>query len=93
MTASPGPLASVVISTYNRAAALPPTLAALADQDLPPTQYEVLVVDDGSNDGTWELLSTTSTPYRLRPFRLPFNQGVSAGRKSRIIRECPRRTR
>ena len=50
MTRSPGPLASVVISTYNRAGALPATLDALGDQDLPPTDYEVLVVDDGSSD-------------------------------------------
>jgi FkbM family methyltransferase len=77
-----GPLASVVISTYNRATALADTLAALADQDLPPTSYDVVVVDDGSSDTTWHLLSTASTPYRLRPLRLPFNQGVSAGRNA-----------
>jgi FkbM family methyltransferase len=77
-----GPVASVVISTYNRAGALATTLDALADQDLPPTDYEVLVVDDGSSDTTWQLLSTTSTPYTLRPVRLPLNQGVSAGRNA-----------
>jgi FkbM family methyltransferase len=76
------PLASVVISTYNRAKALADTLAALAVQDLPPTSYEVIVVDDGSGDATWQLLRTASTPYRLRPVRLPFNQGVSAGRNA-----------
>ena len=82
MTRLPGPLASVVISTYNRAGALPATLDALGDQDLLPTDYEVLVVDDGSSDTTWQLLSATSTPYRLRTFRLPSNQGVSAGRNA-----------
>ena len=82
MTRSPGPLASVVISTHNRAGALAATLDALGDQDLPPTDYEVLVVDDGSSDRTWQLLNATSTPYRLRTFRLPFNQGVSAGRNA-----------
>ena len=82
MIRSPGPLASVVISTHNRAGALATTLDALIDQDLPPTDYEVLVVDDGSSDTTWEMLSTTSTPYRLRPVRLPFNRGVSAGRNA-----------
>ena len=82
MIRPPGPLASVVISTYNRAGALAATLDALGDQDLPPTAYEVLVVDDGSSDTTWQLLTTASTPYRLRPARLPFNQGVSAGRNA-----------
>ena len=82
MTRSPGPLVSVVISTHNRAGALPATLEALGDQDLPPSDYEVLVVDDGSSDTTWQLLSASSTPYRLRTFRLQVNRGVSAGRNT-----------
>ena len=73
-------LASIIISTYNRAEALVPTLAALARQDLASDQYEVLVVDDGSTDDTPRVLSTQETPYALRTFRLPSNRGVSAGR-------------
>jgi glycosyltransferase involved in cell wall biosynthesis len=73
-------LASVVISTYNRAAALPATLDALAHQDVPSAEYEVLVVDDGSTDGTAQVLLGMKTPYRLRTFRLGSNRGVSAGR-------------
>jgi glycosyltransferase involved in cell wall biosynthesis len=73
-------LASVVISTYNRADALPATLAALAEQDVPPEQYEVLVIDDGSADDTSRVLGSVSVPYRLRTFRLEPNKGVSAGR-------------
>jgi GT2 family glycosyltransferase len=73
-------IASVVISTYNRADALEPTLRALADQDRPPSDYEVLVIDDGSSDDTPQVLASISTPYRLRTFRLPENRGVSAGR-------------
>jgi GT2 family glycosyltransferase len=75
-----GPLASIVISTYNRAEALPATLAALAVQDIPPERYEVLVVDDGSTDRTNVVLEAATTPYRLRLFREPVNRGVSAGR-------------
>ena len=82
MTGPPRPLASVVISTHNRARALAATLAALGDQDLPASDYEVLVVDDGSSDTTWQFLSATSTPYRLRTFHLPRNEGVSAGRNA-----------
>jgi GT2 family glycosyltransferase len=72
--------ASVVISTYNRADALEPTLGALADQDVPASDYEVLVVDDGSTDTTPDVLAAISVPYRLRLFRQPENRGVSAGR-------------
>jgi len=74
------PLVSVVISTYNRADALGPTLAALATQDLQPERYEVLVVDDGSTDETASILSAQELPYDLRTFRLDANRGVSAGR-------------
>lgn len=71
---------SVVISTYNRASAIPATLDALAQQDLPGEDFEVLVVDDGSTDETQEVLSAAMVPYALRTFRLPTNRGVSAGR-------------
>jgi glycosyltransferase involved in cell wall biosynthesis len=73
-------LASVVISTYNRADALEPTLKALADQDVDASEYEVLVVDDGSTDATQDVLQSLEMPYRLRLFRLEQNSGVSAGR-------------
>ena len=75
-------LASVVISTYNRADALSETLLALADQDDVGTPYEVIVVDDGSTDQTQELLSSLETPYELRLVRHTRNRGVSAGRNS-----------
>jgi GT2 family glycosyltransferase len=76
------PLASVIISTYNRCEALEQTLGALAGQDLPPDRYEVLVIDDGSTDGTPELLSRIRVPYVLRSERLPVNRGVAAGRNA-----------
>jgi GT2 family glycosyltransferase len=77
-------LASVIISTYNRCAALPPTLAALGRQTIPADQYEILVVDDGSTDATAEVLAATVLPCGLRVFRQPENQGVSAGRNVAI---------
>jgi GT2 family glycosyltransferase len=73
-------LASIVISTYNRAAALPSTLDALRRQDLPATEFEVLVIDDGSTDTTSDVLRAVSVPFAMRTYRLPSNQGVSAAR-------------
>jgi GT2 family glycosyltransferase len=73
-------LASVIISTSNRAAALAATLEALAQQDISASEYEVVVVDDGSTDDTPRVLSELAVPYTLRAFRLPSNRGVSAGR-------------
>ncbi len=44
--------ASVVIPAYNAEKLLPECLRSLADQTVPRDQYEVIVVDDGSTDGT-----------------------------------------
>jgi GT2 family glycosyltransferase len=78
------PLASIVISTYNRAGALPATLEALGRQTLSADRYEVIVVDDGSSDDTPAVLASAVTPFALRTVRHERNSGVSAGRNSGI---------
>jgi len=46
------PVISVVIPTYNRSELLRRILSALELQTMPASGYEVIVVDDGSTDGT-----------------------------------------
>jgi glycosyltransferase involved in cell wall biosynthesis len=46
------PLVSVVIPAYNAEDRLPLCIRALAGQEDPPGSMEILVVDDGSTDGT-----------------------------------------
>src|SRR5271154_2736958 len=59
---------SVLIPTYNRAETFRETLRHLAEQDLDPAAYEVVVIDDGSTERNravaeeWRLLA----PFRLR---------------------------
>jgi GT2 family glycosyltransferase len=48
------PFVSVVIPTYNRACFLPNCLASLCSQTYPSDRYEIILVDDGSTDGTAE---------------------------------------
>lgn len=47
---------SVIIPTYNRREILNYTLISLAKQDFDKDKFEVIVIDDGSNDGTDELV-------------------------------------
>ena len=69
---------SVVIPTYNRAALIERCLAALSRQSQ-PSQFEVIVVDDGSTDETARLLESASPPFELRVERQP-NRGQAAAR-------------
>ena len=56
---------SVVIPTYNRLSRLQRVLAAFATQTFPTDNFEVVVVSDGSSDGTDEYLATVSLPFPL----------------------------
>ncbi len=47
---------SVIIATYNRKDELRELLQSLEDQTLPKEDFEIVVVDDGSSDGTQEWL-------------------------------------
>jgi glycosyltransferase involved in cell wall biosynthesis len=54
---------SVVIPTYNRVEFLKRALSSVWTQRC--TDYEVIVVDDGSNDGTWEYLRGLAGKVRV----------------------------
>lgn len=63
---------SVVIPTYNRCVSLKVTLNALKAQEPVPGGFEVVVVSDGSTDGTDALLAgwmAASLPFKLRLVR------------------------
>jgi GT2 family glycosyltransferase len=72
-------LASVVITTYNRAEVLPSTAAALAGQDTPRDRYEIVIVDNGSADETPRVLDELAVAHTLVRLRLEPNRGYSGG--------------
>ena len=76
------PRVSVVCSTYRRAALLPRLVTALAAQDMPADEFEVVIVDNGSNDDTSAVLDqlARTAPFHLRVLRNPVNQGAGGGR-------------
>jgi glycosyltransferase involved in cell wall biosynthesis len=71
-----GPLVSVVLPTRDRHALLPRAIASVKAQTYP--RWELLVVDDGSTDGTRDLLAAENDP-RVRSLRA-HGGGVCAAR-------------
>src|ERR1700722_2374074 len=70
---------SVIIPTFNRRHVLERTLPALLAQDLPAEDYEILIVMDGSNDGTVELLRGWKPKFAFRALEAP-HRGPGAAR-------------
>ena len=60
------PAVSVVIPTYQGRDALLRSLDSLGRQTLSADEFEVVVVVDGSRDGTREALEAVETPFALR---------------------------
>ena len=84
--------ASVVIPTYNSRAPLDACLASLDLQRLnADDEFDVVVVDDGSDDGTAELVSKRAVRYR-DPLRVhPQNRAVEQGAGAQPRGVCRRR--
>jgi glycosyltransferase involved in cell wall biosynthesis len=57
---------SVVIATFNRAEILRITLEHLRNQNIEPANFEVIVVDDGSQDHTRQVVDETARSTGLR---------------------------
>ncbi len=77
------PRVSVIIATYNRRQLFAEVLLALGRQSIRHDSFEVIVVDDGSVDGTAEWLATQTLSFDCRVLR-QVNQGPSAARNSGI---------
>ncbi len=73
------PAISVIIPVYNRLPALKETLLSLAGQSLAASDYEVIVVDDGSTEDLEGAVGNLQTPYGLRVFQ-QHNRGAAAAR-------------
>lgn len=73
------PTVSVVIPTYNRSDVLPRAVDSVLDQTY--EDFEVLVVDDGSDDGTLSLLDSYDDP-RLRVVTHGTNRGANVARNT-----------
>ena len=78
------PRLSVVVATYNRADLIQRLLAQFARQTLSPSDFEVVVVDDGSREPVAPVLEKLSLPYALR-VETQANAGAAAARHRGVL--------
>ncbi len=80
------PVVSVIIPVYNAVDHLPECLQSIAGQSIGFEQIEIVAVDDGSTDGSGELLDTWAErhPGRVRVVHQE-NSGAPGGPRNRAI--------
>jgi glycosyltransferase involved in cell wall biosynthesis len=79
------PAVSVVVATHDRAGFLPELLAALEQCEV-PGGFEVVIADDGSADGTWDVLreAVEQSALALLALRLQGSGGPSLPRNTAV---------
>lgn len=66
---------SVFMLTFNHAEVIESTLKTILNQTI--SDYEVIVSDDCSTDGTWErILELAAVNKRIKPVQTPYNMGM-----------------
>ena len=79
MTTQPKPFISVVLPAYNGAATIGRALDSLLGQDYPKDRYEIIVVNDGSTDGTAQVVAARKV---VRYVGLPHNMGIPSAQNA-----------
>jgi GT2 family glycosyltransferase len=74
---------TVIVPTYNRLGRLRQVLAGLEAQSFPRDRFDVVVVSDGSTDGTEAFLRDLASPLQVTPV-LQANQGPAAARNAGV---------
>src|SRR5687767_4085845 len=71
------PLVSIILPTYNRKHLLTRAIQSVQEQNY--TNFELIIVDDGSKDNTWEVIKNFQDS-RIHYLRHEANYGAAAAR-------------
>ena len=74
------PSVSVVIDTYNHERFIEQAVVSAIEQDIPPSEVEIIVVDDGSTDRTREIIRKFEPRIRLIPSQMEVKHQLRCGR-------------
>ncbi len=78
------PFVSILIPAHNEALVIEDTVRAVSTQEYPPHRFEVIVINDGSSDGTGEIVRGLQREYQqLICYDVPKGQGGKG--KSRTL--------
>jgi dolichyl-phosphate beta-glucosyltransferase len=82
------PMLSLIVPAYNEALRLPRTLDRMREHfDEAGEEYEVILVDDGSDDATAEVAESRAEGWpQLSMLRLPVNAGKGAAVRTGMLR-------
>ena len=70
---------SIIVATYNRIDEMKELVASLKAMNYPPDDFELVVVDDGSTDGTGTYIKNMDVKFQIQ-YHYQQNQGPGAAR-------------
>jgi cellulose synthase/poly-beta-1,6-N-acetylglucosamine synthase-like glycosyltransferase len=74
------PLVSVIVPAYNAEGTISACLENLSNQSYPKKCYEIVVIDDGSTDCTFDLVEASNIKCKSQP-----NQGPASARNNGVL--------
>jgi glycosyltransferase involved in cell wall biosynthesis len=78
------PELSVVMPVYNERETIERAIAGVLEADVAPS-FELVIVDDGSTDGSREILEQTTWPGEVRLLRHDRNRGKGAAVRTALV--------
>jgi dolichol-phosphate hexosyltransferase len=76
------PTLSIIMPVFNERATIAAAIADATETDLPVESRQLVIVDDGSTDGTREWLASTALPENVEVVLHPANRGKGAALKT-----------